>query len=196
MASSNTTICNLALGKLGAARIIGLSEESPEARACLLHYDQTRDEVLRSHRWNFAIKRATLTKIATAPVFGWQCQYALPVDCLRVLQVNRYEENESPDVWEVEARNLLTDEDAAQIKYISRVEDVTLYDALFIGALAVKLAEVLCIPLTGSDSRAAGFMQEYQRITGPLARRTDSFEGRGKVKPAWVTSKLVASRFS
>jgi len=80
MASTAITICNLALGKLGAARIISLTEASPEANACSIHYEQTRNEVLRAHRWNFAITRATLTELASAPEFGWAHQYQLPND--------------------------------------------------------------------------------------------------------------------
>lgn len=194
MSATSTTICNLALGKLGAGTIIGLSESSPEARACNLHYPQTRDEVLRSHRWNFAIVRASLSRLSDAPAFGWAYQYQLPVECLRVLQVNGYEEDEEPDNWEVEGGKLLTDEDSVNAKYISQVTDANIYDPLFIEALSLKLAAKLCIPLTGSDSRASGFITEYERVTGPRARRTDAFENRDKRKPLWVTSDLVASR--
>lgn len=194
MAATETTICNLALGKLGAARIISLTEESPEAQACSLHYPQTRDEVMRSHRWNFAIARSGLSELSTAPAFGWAHQYQLPEDCLRVLQVNGYEEDQAPDNWEVEGRKLLTDESSVLVKFIARIEEVGLYDSLFIEALSLKLAAKLTIPLTGSDSRAGGFTSEYERITGPRARITDAFESREKRKRAWVTSDLVASR--
>jgi hypothetical protein len=85
MATSEVTICNLALGKLGAGSIIALDEESTEARVCRLHYSQTRDEVLRLHRWNFAIRPETLVQSVEAPAFGWAFQYELPTDRLRVL---------------------------------------------------------------------------------------------------------------
>ena len=194
MAATETTSCNLALGKLGAARIISLSENSPEAIACALHYAQTRDEILRASRWNFAIKRAEFSRLVDAPYFGWDYQYQLPVDCLRVLQVNGYEETDAPDNWQVEGGKLLTDEDTVQCKYIARVDDVTIYDPLFIEALSLKLAAKLCVPLTGSDSRAGGFMTDFERVTGPRARRTNAFESHDKRKPLWVTSDLVQSR--
>jgi formylglycine-generating enzyme required for sulfatase activity len=38
-----------------------------------------RDEVLRSHRWNFAAKRAALTQ-GTTPAFGWGYSYTLPTE--------------------------------------------------------------------------------------------------------------------
>lgn len=194
MAASDTSICNLALGNLGAARIISLDEASPEAKACALLYAQTRDEVLRSHRWNFAISRAELSRLSTPPAFGWTWQYQLPVNCLRVLQVNGYGEEEVPDNWEIEGGRLLSDADTVQVKFIARVTDSSLYDPLFVEALALKLAARLCVPLTGSDSRAGGFLTEYERVTGPRARRMDAFESREKRKFPWVLSALVAAR--
>jgi len=194
MAATETTICNLALGKLGAAKITSLSETSPEAMACSLHYEQTRDEILRSHRWNFAIVRAEFSRLSAAPAFGWAYQYQLPVDCLRVLQVNGYAETEQVDNWEIEGGKLLTDEDSVQAKYISRVTDVSLFDPLFIEALSLKLGAKICVPLTGSDNRANGLLTEYERVTGPRARRTNAFEAHEKRKAIWVTSDLVQSR--
>lgn len=192
--ASETTICNLALGKLGASRIISLSEASPEAQACSLQYEQTRDEVLRAHRWNFAITRGVFSQLATAPAFGWLYQWQLPVDCLRVLQVNGWEENEDPDNWEVEGRKLLTDVDSVQVKYIAQITDASQYDPLFIEALSIKLASKLCIALTGSGTRAGDFVTDYEKLTGPRARRTDAFESRDKRKPLWATSDLVIAR--
>jgi len=65
MPSSTTDrdICNRALGRLGEERLglTGLAENTPAGRACYLHYQPTVDEVLRSHRWNFAQSRVVLT---------------------------------------------------------------------------------------------------------------------------------------
>lgn len=194
MVASDTSICNLALGYLGAARILSLDEASPEAKACALHYTQTRDEVLRSHRWNFAIARGGFSRLSEPPAFGWAFQYQLPVECLRVLQVNGYAEDEAPDNWEIEGGRLLCDADSVQVKYLRQVNDGNLFDPLFVEALALKLASRLCIPLTGSDSRAGGFLTGYERITGPRARRVDAFESREKRKLPWVLSPLVAAR--
>lgn len=61
MAADETEICNLALGHLGEAPIDSLEEDTAAGRACALYYEQTRDAVLRSHRWNFAQTRELLT---------------------------------------------------------------------------------------------------------------------------------------
>ena len=195
MAATETTVCNQALSKLGARRVTDLSEESPEARACRLHYAETRDEVLRHHRWNFSIRRAQLDQLAEQPLYGWSFQYQLPVDCLRVLDVNGWEIGARPDAWEVEGRKLLVNEETARIRYISQVTDCNLFDAIFVEALSLKLAAKLTLPINGSAEMAEQFLTEYIKITGSLARRTDAFEGRSSRRPAWMQSDLVTSRF-
>ena len=194
MPTGETTICNLALGRLGSQRILDISEDSVEGRACALQYPVARDELLRMHRWNFAIDRDTLTALAEAPAFGWSKQYALPVNCLRVLQLNAWEENEVPKMWDIEGRFLLTDEGEAQIKFIYRNEDVATYDSVFVSALACKLAAMIAKDVTGSSTMATEALTEYERILGPNARRMDAHEGRKKRKQPWVESDLVRSR--
>lgn len=195
MASTEVTICNLALGELGSKTILALTESSSEARACRLFYEQTRDEVLRSHRWNFAIKRTTLSALSALPPFGWDKQYQLPPDCLRVLQVNGWEECEREDNWSVEGGRLLTDASNVQLRYIARVTDASKYDPIFIEALAVKLASKLAQPLTGSRTIPGDLLTKYERISGPQARRMNAIERRFKTKKSFIESDFVASRF-
>lgn len=61
MAQTVLDICNLALAHLGEASILSLTDDTTASRACSSNWEPTRDEVLRSHRWNFASKRASLS---------------------------------------------------------------------------------------------------------------------------------------
>jgi hypothetical protein len=195
MASSDLTICNLALGKIGARRIIAMDEESNEARVCRLHYAETRDEVLRSHRWNFAVKRETLTLIATEPAFGWKAGFAMPMDCLRVFEVNGWDFSRRESVWEIEGRFVMINEESADIRYIARIEDANLFDSIFIEAFATKLASKIAMPIQGSVQISSEMLGQYEKLVGGKARRTDAFEGRPGRRPAWAGSDLVRSRF-
>ena len=195
MASSDITICNLALGNIGSSRIVSIDDASQPARYCKLFFYQCRDEVLRSHAWNFANARAALTALSTAPAFGYDYQYQLPTDCLRVLQLNSFEETEARPTFAVEQGMLLTDEDTAQILYTARIEDANLYDPLFIKALSIKLASDIVTPLTGSRAQAGELMQEFEGMLKGLAATQDSNEGRIKRKLPWVESDFVRSRF-
>jgi hypothetical protein len=192
--ADETSICNLALGRIGDERIMSLNDASQSARYCKLFYSQTRDEVLRSHAWNFATARTTLTALADPPAFGWDLQYQLPNDFLRLCQLNSWDAWEPLDLFELEGDKLLTNESKAEIKYIYRITDVSIFDTIFIEALSLKLASKIARPLTGSQSLGDGALQEYARVTGPLARKIDAMEGRPKTKDLWVHSGLVTSR--
>ena len=192
--ADETSICNLALARLSETAIMSLDDETQPARYCKRFYAQTRDAVLQSHAWNFAIARVLLSRLAEEPIAGWAHQYALPVDCLRILQVNGYEWHERQGLFETEGRALLTDAEVANVRYIRQVTDANLFTPLFSEALAVKLAAQLAQPLTGSRELPTQLLTEYERIIGPKARRLDAFEGRPKVKLPWVTSALVAAR--
>ena len=195
MASSEVSICNLALGKLGAGTIIALDEESTEARVCRLHYAQTRDEVLRSHRWNFAIKPEILVRDAEVPIFGWAFAYVLPTDCLRVLEMNAWDMAKRAGTWEIEGKWLVTNAEDAFIRYIQRVVDCNKFDSIFVEALALRLASKIAMPINGSTNIAGGLLTEYEKVTGGRARRTDAFESHDQRQPAWMNSDLVWSRF-
>lgn len=195
MASDETKICNLALGKIGSVRIMSLADASQTARYCTLFYAQTRDEILRSHSWNFATKRAALSALSAAPLFGWDAQYQLPTDCLRVLQLNGFEATEQSDQFAIEQGVLLTDETTAQIIYTARIEDANLYDPLFIKALSIRLAAELAQPLTGSRSAGPELLKEYDALFEGPAMRKDAAESKVKRKLPWVNSDLVNARF-
>ena len=85
MFTSETDIANSALAEIGARRITSLSDDSDSVRVCKEQFNNIRDSLLESHPWNFAIKRLQLGKLATSPEFGFDNQFQLPSDCLRVL---------------------------------------------------------------------------------------------------------------
>jgi hypothetical protein len=192
--ADETSISNLALAKLGIDPIMALSDASKPAQYCSRFYASTRDEVLSAHRWNFAMARATLNRLTAAPAFEWAYAYQLPADCLRVLQLNGYEQAEQKGMFSVEGRQLFTDEETAEVRHIARVEDASAWPPSFVDALATKLAANIAAPLTGSRTAAAEMLSLYASLTGPQARMADALEGNLKRKPAWALSPLVAAR--
>ena len=184
-------ICNRALQKLGAERITSLTQNSVSARACNLAYEHVRDAELRSHTWNFSIKRAGLAADADVPAYGFDHKYTLPSDCLRLLP-NDYQEGAYSSDWKVEGRKILTNDDAPlNIRYISRITDTTQYDALFIEALACKMAMEMCEELTQSNSKRELAYKEYIN-TMRDARRMNAFENNPAEQQTdgWVTARI------
>ena len=88
LTTTETSICNSALIKIGADRINSMTETNRRAQLCNEQYSKVRDEVLRSHPWNFAITRAEFSQLTTTPSFGYNYEYSIPSDCLRILSLH------------------------------------------------------------------------------------------------------------
>jgi hypothetical protein len=83
---------------------------------------------------------------------------------------------------------------AITLEYVRKVTDVTLFDSLFIDLLTASLAAKLAVPLTGDANKAALLAKETEILGKSPAMRRDSTERKGRIKPAWMSSKLVSSR--
>ena len=186
MATSVVQIVNNALIKIGANAILTLTEDSEAARAANLIYEQVRDSCLRDHVWNFAVNRVELAQNSTAPAFEFAYQYNLPSDCLRVLQM------ESMDMfYQIEGGKLLTNEGTAKILYLARVEDVNLFDSMFVEALSARIAAELAVTLAESNTLYTNMMEIYRQKLSD-ARSMDAQESgyREIIADTWLDSRL------
>lgn len=186
-------ICNRALQKLGASAISALDENSKNARECSSAYESLRDAELRSHPWGFAIKRVQLPASSTAPAFGRARMFTLPADNLRLLA--QYPElNDNHNDWQVESDNegspaILTNDAAPlNVRYVARMEDPTVFDAMFVEALASRIAYELCEAITQSNTKKQAAAQDYTRAISE-ARRINAIERVAQKPPEdeWVT---------
>jgi len=201
--ASTVSICNLALGHLGADKIDALSEASTEARACNRFYGQTLDALLAAGPpWRFARHQAVLAEVPGAAVSGfvggrWAHAYALPVDLLRVRAVrpaegaasgvilpgdlSGFEERGYP--YELSGDRLLTDLSPAVLGYIRRIDDPSKFPPLFVEALSWHLAARLAMPLTrDAGQRQAAFQMALQtQAAASAADANDERAGSGFV---------------
>jgi hypothetical protein len=186
--ASEVDICNRALQKLGAKRIASLSDDSVNARACNAAYEMIRDAELRRHPWNFAISRAELPADATEPDWGRANAFTLPADFLRLLP--SYPEDNSLDTdWQIEGQKILTDDSAPlYLRYIARTADTSVYDPLFVDAIACKIAFELCEELTQSNAKKDGLRADYDDAI-KQAKRTNAIENVAAQPPedSWIT---------
>jgi hypothetical protein len=145
---SETSLANMALSKIGAARITDIdSDTSVQAIQCQLHFDQTRDALLRSFEWNFAIAQAPLSEDSSTPTFHYDHQFLLPDDFIRVTK-----NYDGGDHWEIQGQLLLTDEDSVDLEYVAQITDTTTFDPLFIEVLVLRLALKMLHPLAGTNA--------------------------------------------
>jgi hypothetical protein len=100
--TTDVDVWNKALGAMGSrSTVASLQEQSAEANACALRYNDLRDQLLRAANWGFALGDATLALLRAAPGTPensastattwnpslpsppWLYSYAYPTDCLR-----------------------------------------------------------------------------------------------------------------
>lgn len=151
-------ICNKGLDKVGHGPITSLDDGTKAANLCKRNWSTIRDQVLRDHPWNFAVKRAILAPSVTAPAWGFTASFPLPATCLRLLEVRDMSTGE----YEVEGKAILSNETALYIRYIDQITDPNTFDALFIDAAACRLAFELCESLTQSNTKKNALWEEYQ----------------------------------
>lgn len=190
--ASEVSIANRALLMLGARPITSFSDTSEEARIANATYADIRDEMLRGHPWNFAIKRASLAASATAPEWDMDNAFLIPTDCLRVLEVNADVDQE----WKLErtadGRVIVTDLDAPlEIRYIARVTEPELFCEGFRRALAEQCAAVWAERVTGSTDRAAK-MAVQAKQTLAQAKNEDGQEQSQDIYSAeeWINARV------
>jgi hypothetical protein len=173
--ASQVDISNLCLSILGKPSIASLGDNSNAARVVNIEYDMIRRALLTGPgTWRFSIKRASLPSLTAVPVSGpYQTMYALPSDCLRILQVgdmypgldlSDYRLGPTDADYTQEGRNLLCDYGSPlSLQYVGDVTDTTLFDAWFVIYFAAQLAWTCCERLTGSDAKqqAAMSRKEY-----------------------------------
>lgn len=183
---SIVSICSNALTKLGAEPITSFDDNSNRSKLCQAYYPNVRDAVLRAYPWNCAVLRASLARDAAAPTYGYSYRFALPVDpyCLRVLEVEDDVEHR------IEGRYLLSDESSVKIKYIARVTDPGLFDALLSEAIECRMAAELAYPITRSPS----LIQAMWGLYAEKLREARGIDGQEGTVSYWESNALIEVR--
>lgn len=198
--ASQVEIANRALTKVGEARILSLSDDVEAARTVDSLWDVVRDAELRIRVWRFAISRVSLAALVSTPDWGFDYEYQLPSDCLRVLQVGEYYpgvslsdyRNADESEWKVEGRKILTNEAAPlKIRYVAQITDTGQWDAAFTESFACRLAAEVCERLTQSNTKKQIAWDEYKQAVS-MAVRANAIESAPEPIPddAWVLARL------
>lgn len=162
---SNVSIANKASTKLGADRIMSLSDNTVVARAYNAVFNDIVIEELRRNTWKFALKRDSVLALVDSPEWGYQYQYPLPADYVRMVAIGEYQvrsfyKQQAP--WSIEGNAILTNLAAPlKIRYIHKELNPAVFDPLFAEVVACKLAMETAITITGSNSKREQLMQEY-----------------------------------
>lgn len=199
MAVTVTTICNYALRLIGATTITAIDSGEKNADRCQDIYEFLRNDLLRSHQWNFATKYVKLDsddRNATAPAHTYDYAYDLPADWLRTISCHDSDTGlGTVDFQEIEvgAGNdgvIATSVEEVYLKYIYLVTDVTRMPADFVMALQLALARDLAIPVANSNTLENQLAQKATRAL-LRAKSADALGAPPVRRPAgsWATSR-------
>lgn len=172
---NDTDIANYALAHIGEPKISSIDDTgSKEARICKQLLTPIVQETLRKHRWNCAIKRATLSALVETPNHHYTTLYQLPADFMRLLELNGEPASDSDEFYEIEGKRIATNSDEAEIRYVAEIE-VSEFDPLLVKAVAMELASSIAVPLTAKLELQTQ-CKNLARIAISDARQVDAIE--------------------
>lgn len=199
--ASFVEIANSALTKLGAKRIMALTDNTKEAREINAIYLLRLNKLLRAYNWSFAMKRDQLSALSDTPSWGYTLQYQLPTDCVRVVQVNdlwdipgltNYMGGPDSEPYKIEGRTIVTDLAAPlKIRYVSRVTNPGQFDDGFVEAYAYDLAHEVCEALTQSNTKKQEMREgRKQEILDAIRSNAIELPPSGIPDDSWIMSRL------
>lgn len=184
-----TDLINVGLRLIGASPIVSLTDGSPSANAADDIYTEVRDNLLRSHPWNFATKRVQLARSTTVPAFEFDYAYALPSDWLRTISVHSNNAGHGTVLYRAEQVAgqlvIVASSDQIWLRYVAVVTDPNLMTSDFRMALSAALARDLAIPLTSSNV-----------LEDQLSKKADKFLNKAKSNDALGSSPELRPRGS
>lgn len=200
-ALNETRLANQALGRIAAKRIASIDAEtdtSVEFLEVTTHFSQTRRALIRSHLWAFARSRETLSANTTDPPFEWDNAYDWPADCLRIRspfdsdspkRVSRYS-------YDVEGRQIFSNENTMEIRYMADITDPTQWDALFAEVFVLTLALKLVMAIAKDRLLYVDIQTELAPLMAKV-RQIDKHEtntvGRAD-RATWNDARMVGGR--
>lgn len=186
--ATSVSICSNALLMLGAQPINDLDEDLDRARLAANLYPSVRDDMLRSHPWNCAVKRVVLSHDTTAPAFGYAYQFPLPHDWLRTLSVGDYGDEID---FRIESGMLMADDPELKLRYIFRNEVESTWDAMLIHCMTLAMAAGMAYAITQSTSLEQSRIQELQMAL----KRARAADGHDDPPETFGNNRLLGSRY-
>ncbi len=153
---SDVQIASNALILLGDEPISSFNDTGAGAKAAANLYESSYLSILKSHRWNFATKKATLARLTETPTNEFAYQFQLPTDL--VLLITTY----PVSTYRILEDKLYSDSLTIEVDYIYRVEEAKL-PGYFIKAFEYYLATQLSIPVTEDLNKHDLIRQMFER---------------------------------
>lgn len=187
--ATSVSVCSNALQMLGAKPINDFDERTEHARLCANLWPSVRDDLLRAHPWNCAIKRVILAPLAAAPAFDFGYQFELPGDWLRTIQVGR---KGCPLEYRSEGTSLLACVTALPLVYLFRNDVVQSWSTNLVELAELQMAAKMAYAVTKSSSVRDSFRDEFARAF----RVAKAVDGQDDPPEEFDSGTLLESRFT
>jgi hypothetical protein len=149
--STKLQIISNARVMLGDTPVFDLTDEPEQERL----FDSLYENMLQLKLWKFALKRIELSRDTEKPVFGYDYQFSLPKDFVRI---TRFDELNYPTRYELNGRKLLTNNKKIKIEYLSDNAKIEDCPPTVVTYLELQTASVLAISITESPAIAQSFL--------------------------------------
>lgn len=181
---SQVSVCNQALGQLGADTITKVGQDSVEGRLCDAFYLPILFAVLNEHPWTFALEKFRINPSTEKPVFAYDTKFLLPGRILRVLHVRNDDRSDmwtqNTLRWERIGQFIEADSEFIFVMGIIKIVDDSKFDPMFIQAFVARLASEMAVPLTNSRALKESFLGIYTALLTEAAS-AEGQQGRNKV---------------
>lgn len=171
-----------------SARLTDQDDNTVLGRAVANVWELERRAALRDGGWNFAMKRDSLPQLEALPKHGYDAQFQLPSDCLKLVEVCGSERLR----YQVEGGKILADTDGPlEIRYLRDVSEPAEFDAAFAHAFALRIACAIGRRIAGSAFDKQSTWREYEAsITA--AQGADALENPSidQEESDWVLARL------
>jgi len=188
---SEVSICNQALGYLGANPITSFADQSTTAELCRNNYPYIRDAVLEERMWTFATVRATST-VADLDSWGQMYAHEIPLNWISVFRcyrdVNNIERPIKSAGWRREGQSVLSREATVYLWGVKRITNTGQFSPMFVQALAARIAAELAIVITESRTLQADLWSIYHTKISEANTRDNQQGSRELIKKGRMTT--------
>ena len=191
VANSALDVASNALFLMGADSISSFTDSTSEAKVANALYEDIVQSSFASHRWRFATKQQTLTRLDAEPTGRYDAQYHIPSSCVTVIAATV---NDIPIKYDIYQNKLLCDEVSSSkvvLDFVERVSESE-WPSYFTTAVEFLLAGTFAITLA-RDASLAQLMDQKSNLLFTKARQIDSQQQTSR---KLNTSRFITQRLS
>ena len=211
MAQAQSEIARMALAHLGVQKsIVDINtDNSNEARACKIYYDQAVREILEDFPWPFATILMPLALVENFASPEYKNGYGYPSNCMIVRRLfsqhgaNKNDDVQSRVVYRIvqvasptnstqQIKVILCDHDLMWVEYTANDTTVSDWSATFVAALSYRLAAYIAPMVAGGDPFKLGDKAMMNYIQS--LRTAETHAANEEVMPPQRLGEFIDSR--